>query len=92
MTFWERAEFHGCDLVEGDFYEAKLPGTRFQECDLSGVELSNSDLTGSRLHGSTLDRILGGDALRGVTIGSDQIISTALAVFGSLNIWINDDR
>jgi uncharacterized protein YjbI with pentapeptide repeats len=92
MTVWERAEFHSCDLVDADFYGAKLPGSRFQGCDLSDVELSKSALTGSRLHGSSLDRIRGGDALRGVTIGSDQIIPTALAIFGSLNISVRDDQ
>lgn len=90
-TVWARAEFHDCDLVDSDFQESRLPASRFARCDLSGADLSKSYLRGSRLHGSVLDRIRGGDALRGVRIGEDQIIPTALAVFAALNISIEGD-
>jgi uncharacterized protein YjbI with pentapeptide repeats len=91
MTKWESAEFRNCSLVEADFYEASLPGSRFQSCDLTGVQLSKADLTGTRLHGSTLERIQGADNLRGVIIGSDQVIPAALAVFGTLKIVVDDE-
>jgi len=91
MTKWESAEFWNCSLAEADFYEASLPGSRFQSCDLTGVQLSKTDLTGTRLHGSTLEGIHGADNLRGVTIGSDQMIPAALAVFGALNILVDDE-
>ena len=90
MTSWERSEFRRCDLVDADFYGATLPESDFSGCDLSGVQLSKADLGGSRLNGSTLDRLRGADALRGVTISSDQIIPAALAVFATLNIDIDD--
>jgi uncharacterized protein YjbI with pentapeptide repeats len=91
MTRWESAEFQGCSLAEADFYEASLPGSRFQSCDLTGVQLAKADLTGTRLHGSTLERIQGADGLRGVVIGSDQVLPAALAVFATLNIVIDDE-
>ena len=78
-------------LAEADFYEASLPGSRFQSCDLTATQLSKADLTGTRLHGSTLERIHGADGLRGVIIGSDQVVPAALAVFGTLNIVVDDE-
>ena len=91
MTKWEAAEFRNCSLAEADFYEASLPESRFQNCDWTGVQLAKADLTGSRLHGSTLERIHGADGLRGVIIASDQVIPAALAVFGTLNIVVDDE-
>jgi uncharacterized protein YjbI with pentapeptide repeats len=91
MTEWKSAEFHDCELVEADFYQSSLPGSRFQSCDLSGAELSKADLSRSQLNGSKLERIQGAEGLRGVIIGSDQVIPVALAVFGTLNITVDDE-
>jgi uncharacterized protein YjbI with pentapeptide repeats len=91
MTTWKSAEFQQCDLTDADFYGATLPGTQFEGCDLSGLQLSRVDMTGSRLHRSTLDRIQGPEGLRGVVIGTDQVIPVALAVFGTLGIVVDDD-
>jgi len=90
MTEWEVAELQNCDLVDADFYGASLPGCRLEGCDLSGVQLAKADLTGVSLRGSVLERIEGAESLRGVTIGSDQVIPTALVVFGALNIVVDD--
>jgi uncharacterized protein YjbI with pentapeptide repeats len=91
MTEWKAAEFHDCELLDADFYGSSLPGSRFQGCDLSGAQLSKADLSRSQLNGSKLDRIQGAEGLRGVIIGSDQVIPAALAVFGSLNIVVDDN-
>ncbi len=91
MTQWESAEFRHCDLMDTDFYGSTLPGSRFDSCNLTGVQLSKADLIGTRLHGSTLERIHGADSLHGVIIGSDQVIPVALAVFGTLNIVVDDE-
>lgn len=91
MTVWERAELRDCNLVDGDFYGAKLPGSRIQGCDLAKADLSKADLAGARLQHSNLADVRGGDALRGVTISSDQLIPAALAVFAALKIRIDDD-
>ena len=90
MTNWKRAEFEHCDLATADFYSAVLPDTSFERCDLTGVQLAKADLRGSRLNGSKLEGLQGADGLQGVTIGSDQIIPAALAVFAAMNIRIND--
>ena len=91
MTAWDRAEFRDCNLVEADFTGAKLRGSRLEGCDLAQADLSKSDLDGTRLHRSNLQDVRGGESLRGVTIGSDQLIPAALAVFRSMKIRIDDD-
>jgi uncharacterized protein YjbI with pentapeptide repeats len=91
MTSWQRAEFEDCELVDADFYAASLPASRFARCDLSGVQLSKCVLTGSELHWSVLDRLQGAEALRGVTISSDQILPAALALFGAMAITVDDE-
>jgi uncharacterized protein YjbI with pentapeptide repeats len=90
-TTWERAEFEGCDLVGADFYSAVLPGSRFLSCDLTAAQLSKTTLTGSRLQRSVIDGLKGADALRGVTISSDEIIPAALALFGAFEMTIDDE-
>ena len=91
MTVWERAELRDCNLAGSDFSSAKLPGSQILGCDLSRTDLSKSDLTGTRMQRSDLTDLRGGDALRGVTISSEQVIPAALAVFASLKIRIDDD-
>jgi uncharacterized protein YjbI with pentapeptide repeats len=91
MTVWERAEFRDSNLVESDFYSAKLSGSQVFGCDLGKADLSKSDLTGTRMQRSNLNDVRGGESLRGVTISSDQIIPAALAVFKSMKIRIDDD-
>jgi len=90
MTRWERAEFDGCELVEADLYGADMPGCRFVRCDLSGAQVSKSNLSGTRFTQSRLDRISGADALQGITIGSDQIVPVALALFTARAIVVDD--
>jgi uncharacterized protein YjbI with pentapeptide repeats len=92
MSSWQRAELAGCDLVDSDFYEATMPDSRLVRCNLSRVQLSKCQLAGSTLVGSTLDGIRGAASLRNVTIGSDQIVTAALAVFAALGITIDDDQ
>lgn len=91
MTVWERAEFRDCNLVDSDFYGAKLPKSRIQGCDLAQADLTKADLTGSRLHRSNLADVRGGEALRGVTLSTDQLIPAALAVFASMKIRVDDE-
>lgn len=91
MSIWERAELLDCDLADSDFYESTMPASRILRCDLSRVDFSKCNLGDSRLLGSTLDDIRGAGTLRKVTIGSDQIIPAALALFKAFGIIVNDD-
>jgi uncharacterized protein YjbI with pentapeptide repeats len=91
MSEWARAEIADCDLVDSDFYEAKLPNSRIIGCDLTGADLSRSLLAGTHLSGSNLDDVRGGESLRKVKIGSDQIIPVAMAIFRALHVTVDDD-
>lgn len=92
MSTWKRSDFDGCDLADADFYSATMPESRLSSCNLTGAELSKATLAGSHLSNSTLDRVGGVEALRGVIISSDMILPTALAVFGAMDITVNDEQ
>jgi hypothetical protein len=49
-------------------------------------------MSGAALHGSKLEGIQGGESLRGVVIGSDQVMPLSTAVFGALGIVVDDDH
>ena len=91
MSVWERAELSGCDLAESDFYAAKVPDSRIVHCDLHDVELSNCQLSGTVLNGSVLDGLRGGGSLRDVTIGSEQIVPAAMAIFAAMDVRVRDE-
>lgn len=43
------------------------------------------------LLGSRLDGVHGGESLGNVTIGSDQVVAVAAAVFAALGVVVDDD-
>jgi len=91
MTTWDVAELRDVDLRDADFHAATLTGARLLGCDLTGADLSKAKLAGAALHGSTVEGIKGADSLRGVVIGSDQVLPVALPVFAALGIVVDDD-
>ena len=92
MAVWERGEITDVNLADSDFYGAKMAGSHIHGCDLSNVDFSKCDLWRSHLQRSRLDGIRGGDALRGVTIASDQVVPAALAIFAALGIAVDDSE
>jgi uncharacterized protein YjbI with pentapeptide repeats len=91
MSKWERGEIIDSDLTEGDFYAAKMPNSRITGCDLARAELSRTHLAGTRLRTSNLDGVRVGDSFREITIGTDDLIPVALALFKVLRISISDE-
>jgi uncharacterized protein YjbI with pentapeptide repeats len=91
MAAFERCEFVNCDMGEADFYTATLAHSRLVRCDLDGVHVSKARFKDVALHGSTLEGIQGAGDLRGVVIGSDQLIALAHPIFAALNITVDDD-
>jgi len=59
-------------------------------CDLRRAVFEKASLAGTRLSGSTLDGLRGAGSLRGVVVGTDQVLPLALGVFGDLGIVISD--
>jgi uncharacterized protein YjbI with pentapeptide repeats len=87
----DRCELVDCDLRGADLYGAHVTRSIFRRCDLSDVEVSASEMERVSLHGSTLDRLKGADALRGLTIGSDQLVPLAVPILGAMRIRVDDD-
>jgi uncharacterized protein YjbI with pentapeptide repeats len=92
MTVWERSELRDSNFVDSDFYGARLPAIRIHGCDLANVDFSKCDLVAGHLQRSRLDGIRGGDSLRGATIGSDQVIPAAIALFDAIGISVDDNE
>jgi hypothetical protein len=90
MADLERCELVDCDLEGADLTAARLPGSRIEGCTLDRAQLSKAAMAGTLLHGTTLEGVLGADALRGTTIGSDQVVALALPLFAALGITVDD--
>lgn len=86
-----RCEFDDVDLTEADLYGATIEQSRILRSRLDGADFSHATIRGLALHGSSLDRIKGGRALRGLVIGSDQIVPISFAVLPGLDISVDDD-
>ena len=87
----DRCELVDCDLRGADLYGARVTRSAFRRCDLTEVDVSTSDFDAVSLHGSTVDRLTGADSLRGVTIGSDQLVPLAVPILAARRILVDDD-
>ena len=87
----DRWEVVDTDLRGADLYGAQVSRSAFRRCDLTELDVSESRFEQVSLHGSTLDRLKGADALRGCSIGSDQVVSLALPILQSRDITVDDD-
>jgi uncharacterized protein YjbI with pentapeptide repeats len=92
MSETKAVVFDGVDLRAGDFYGAKLDGTRFFDCNLTGAQFSQASTPGARFHGSTMLDVKGGQYLAGSVIDSTQVLPLALGVLSALSIEVDDDR
>jgi hypothetical protein len=61
-------------------------------CDLARADFAKAKLTGAVLHRSRLDGVRGADALRGVVIGSDQMLPLSASLLAALGIVVDDDH
>ena len=86
----EQVVFEGCSLVDADFCESVFTASAFLHCDLRNAEFSKASMKGARLAGSVLDGLRGAGYLRGVVVGTDQVLPLALGVFADLGISISD--
>ncbi len=69
-----RCDFHDCDLSAADLYSSKVTDSRILRCNLDGAELTSMKCERVAVHGSTFTDVHGAAGLRGVVIGSDQIV------------------
>jgi uncharacterized protein YjbI with pentapeptide repeats len=87
----DRCELVDCDLRGGDLYGARVTRSALRRCDLTEVDVTGSELEAVSLHGSTVDRLKGAASLRGLTIGSDQLVPLALPILAAQGIVVDDD-
>lgn len=87
----DRVELGACSLVGADFTESTFKASVFLGCDLRRVMLTKASMRGTRLAGSNVEELIGAGALRGVIIGTDQVLPLALAVFADFGIVVRDD-
>lgn len=82
----ERLELNDCVLREADLSGATWKDAAILDCDLTDARLTGAKLLGTHLHGSTLDRIVGADSLRGVVIDPAQALSLGLQLLDAMGI------
>jgi len=87
-----RSAFVRCELVELDVGSATFADVDLVGCDLSRADFHHARLTDVVLHGSSLDGVRGAASLAGAVVGSDQLVSLALATFDAIGIVVDDDR
>jgi len=87
----DRCELVDTDLHGADLYGARISRSAFRRCDLTEVDVSASAFERVSLHGSTVDRLKGAESLRGLTIGSDQLVPLALPILAERRIMVDDD-
>ncbi|MFC7326710.1 pentapeptide repeat-containing protein [Marinactinospora rubrisoli] len=83
--------FEDCVLVDVDFGEARLTKVRFPGSRLESARFDRATLSKVDLRGATaIDLASGYDALRGATIGSDQLFALAPALAQALGITVGE--
>jgi uncharacterized protein YjbI with pentapeptide repeats len=87
----DRCELVDCALPGSDLYGARVTRTAFRRCDLTEVDVTSSGFDQVSLHGSSVDRLKGAGSLRGLVIGSDQLVPLALPILHSRHIRVDDD-
>ncbi|HEY6533040.1 MAG TPA: pentapeptide repeat-containing protein [Acidimicrobiales bacterium] len=90
MATLERAHVEGCDLAGLELIDGRLESVEFVSCDLTGADVSRARMADVRFRRSTLDGMLGVEALAGATIDPAQLVPVALALFASLGIALDD--
>jgi uncharacterized protein YjbI with pentapeptide repeats len=90
MAALERVRFEGCDLPRIELIEARLESVAFVSCDLTGGDVSRARMHRGRFVRSTIDGLLGAQALAGSTVDAAQVVPLALALCASLGIAIGD--
>ena len=86
----ERVTFNDCVLRETDLTDSTWTETSFIDCDLTGAIVERARLTGARFFGSSVDRVIGADSLRGIVIAPDQALNLGLRVLDAMGITTED--
>jgi uncharacterized protein YjbI with pentapeptide repeats len=91
FTNCERVRLEDCSLARADLTGMTMKAGAVVDCDLRAGDVTKAKLTGTRLTGSKIEGLQGAGALRGVVIGTEQVLPLALAIFADHHITIDDD-
>jgi uncharacterized protein YjbI with pentapeptide repeats len=87
----QRVRFDGCVLAGAEFISATLEEVTFPGSDLAGADLTKVRCADVDLRDARLDGLQGIDALKGCTIGVDQLFPMAPALAQALGITVKGD-
>ena len=87
----ERVTFTDCVLREADLTDGTWSDSAFLDCDLSGTIVERARVAGTRFTGSSVDRVVGADSLRGIVIAPDQALNLGLRVLDAMGVTTEDD-
>jgi len=90
MVDADHVRFDDCDMRDTDLGMARLRSVTFSGSRLDAVEFSNARCQSVDLRGALVVSVRGVAGLRGATIGSDQVIPLAPAVYADLGITVAD--
>lgn len=82
----ERVVFRDCVLREADLGAMRGDSVVFEDCDMTGVTLTGSRFARSELRSCRLDGLSGVEALRGVAMADDDVLSLARVFAAALGI------
>ena len=86
----ERVTFEDCVLREADLTGSTWKDAALVDCDLDAAIVVDADLRGTASPGSSIDRVIGADSLRGIVIAEDQALGLGLRVLDALGITVED--
>lgn len=86
----ERVTFSDCVLRDADLTDSAWVESSFVDCDLTGTIVQRASTTGVRFHGSSVDRVIGADSLRGIIIAPDQALNLGLRVLDAMGVTTED--
>ncbi|HTT92966.1 MAG TPA: hypothetical protein VMF65_25655, partial [Acidimicrobiales bacterium] len=66
-------------------------GAAIFNSNLGEAQISKATLKGARLHGSSFEGIKGAEALRGSTIGSEQVVPVSFQLLAAMGISVDDE-
>lgn len=82
----ERVTFSDCVLREADLTDSTWVESSFVDCELTGAIVERTRVMGVRFHGSSVDRVIGADSLRGIVIAPDQALNLGLRVLDAMGV------
>jgi uncharacterized protein YjbI with pentapeptide repeats len=83
-----RVAFENVNLREASFAETRLTAVTFEGCDLTGADFRGARLKDCTIRGTSLDRVVGVESLRGLTMAWTDLIASTEALAAALGIAV----